>query len=61
MNSAELAKEIVDCITGGYDDEKHREDTEINLYNELSQLRSDSYIRVALWNLCGVIRELEEV
>ena len=60
MNGAELAKEIVNCICDGYDDEEHREDTEINLYNELSQLRSDCYIRAALWNLCGTIRDLEE-
>ena len=59
-NNAELAKEIVDCICGGYDDEEHREDTGIKLYNELSQLDSDSYIKVALWNLCGTIRDLEE-
>ena len=29
MNSAELAKRIVDCISDGYDDEEYREETEM--------------------------------
>ena len=59
INSAELAKRIVDCISDGYDDEEHKEDTEINLYNELSQLDSDCYIRAALIKLCETIEVLE--
>lgn len=31
INSAELAKRIVDCISDGYDDEENREETE-NFY-----------------------------
>lgn len=38
INSAELAKKIIDCISDGYDDEKIREETGMKLYNELSQL-----------------------
>ena len=61
MNSAELAKRIVDCISDGYDDEEHREKTEMELYNELSQLGNDSYIKIALLKLCEIVEELEEV
>ena len=57
MNSAELAKRIIDCISDGYDDEENREETE--LYNELSQLGNDSYIKIALLKLCETVEELE--
>ena len=59
MNSAELAKRIVDCISDGYDDEEYREETETELYNELSQIDSNSYIKSVLLKLCKRIEELE--
>lgn len=59
MNSAELTKRIIDCISDGYDDEEYREKTETELYNELSQLDSDSYIKSALLKLCETVEELE--
>lgn len=59
MNSSELAKMIVDALSDGYDDEENREETEITLYNELSQLRGDSFIRAALQRLCERVEELE--
>lgn len=59
MNSAELAKRIFDCISDGYDDEENREETEIELYNELSQIDSDSIIKNAFVSLCERIEELE--
>ena len=55
MNSAGLTKRIVDCISDGYDDEEYREETETELYNELSQLDSDSYIKIALLKLCETV------
>lgn len=59
MNSAELAKRIIDCISDGYDDEENREETEIGLDNELSQIDSDNVIRNAMIALCERIEELE--
>lgn len=61
MNSSELAKMIIDALSDGYDDEESREETEIALYNELSQLRGDSFIRAALQRLCERVEELETV
>lgn len=58
MNSAELAKRIFDCLSDGYDDEEYREQTEMELYNELSQI-SDGSIKVAFIRLCERIEELE--
>lgn len=58
INSAELAKRIIDCISDGYDDEENREETEMKLYNELSQIDC-GIIRAALIKLCETIEELE--
>ena len=58
MNSAELAKRIVDCLSDGYDDEENREEAETALYNELSQLDGNSTIKVAMLKLCETIEEL---
>jgi hypothetical protein len=60
MNSSELARKIVDCLSDGYDDEENREETEIELYNELSQFNGNSAIKAALLRLCGIIEELTE-
>lgn len=59
MNSSELTRMIVDALSDGYDDEENREEAEIDLYNELSQLRNDSFIRAALQRLCERVEELE--
>lgn len=59
MNSNELAKRICDCLSDGYDNEEYREETETELYNELSQLSSNSFIKAALVKLCDRIEELE--
>ena len=60
INSAGLAKRIVDCISDGYDDEEIREETEMKLYNELSQLNNDNPIKAALIKLCEAIEECQE-
>lgn len=60
INSAELAKRIVDCISDGYDDEEIREEMEMKLYNELSQLNNDNPIKAALIKLCEAIEECQE-
>lgn len=58
INSAELAKRIVDCISDGYDDEENREEAEMKLYNELSQI-DNSIIKNAFVSLCERIEDLE--
>lgn len=60
MNSYELAKRICNCLSDGYDDEENREETETILYNELSQISDDSFIKAALFRLCERIEELED-
>ena len=60
MNSVELAKRICDCLSDGYDDEENREETETALYNELSQIPDDSFIKAALLKLCERVEELED-
>ena len=60
MNSSELAKRICDCLSDGYDDEEFREETETALYNELSQISNDSFVKTTLLRLCERVKELEE-
>ena len=59
INSAELTKRIIDCISDGYDDEENREETEKLLYDSLSQLNNDNPIKATLIKLCETIEELE--
>lgn len=59
MNSAELSKRICDCLSDGYDDEESRKETEIALYNELSQIGNDSFIKAAFLRMCERVEELE--
>ena len=56
MNSSELAIRVVDCLSDGYDDEENREEAEIALYNELSQLNGNSTIKAAILRLCEINR-----
>ena len=60
VSSSELSRMVIDALSDGYDDEENREETEIALYNELSQLSGDSFIRTALQRLCERIENLEE-
>lgn len=60
MNSSELARRVVDCLSDGYDDEENKEEAETELYNELSQLKRDSIIKAAILKLCETIEELTE-
>lgn len=60
VNNSELARMIVDTLSDGYDDEEYREEAETALYNELSQLPGNSFIRIALQRLCERIEDLEE-
>lgn len=60
MNSYELSIRICNCLSDGYDDEESREETETALYNELSQISNDSFIKAALLRLCERVEELEE-
>ena len=58
VNSYELSKRIIDCLSDGYDDEESREEADTNLCDELSQI-SNGYIKNALLKLCERIEELE--
>ena len=60
MNSYELSIRICNCLSDGYDDEESREETETALYNELSQISNDSFIKAELLRLCERVEELEE-
>lgn len=60
INSYELAKRICDCLSDGYDDEEYRDETETTLYNELSQIPDDSFIKAALLRLCERVEEMEK-
>ena len=60
MNSSELTRRIIDCLSDGYGDEENREEAEIALYNELLQLNGNSTIKAALLKLCETIEELTE-
>ena len=58
VNSSELAKRIVDCITYGYD-KSQIEEIGMKLWNELSQISNDSCIKIAFVALCNKIEKLE--
>lgn len=60
MNSSELARRVVDCLSDGYDNEENREEAETELYNELSQLNGNSTVKAAMLRLCETIEELTE-
>ena len=60
MNSAVLSRRICDCLSDGYDDEESREEMETALYNELSQISNNSFVKVALLRLCERVEELEK-
>lgn len=59
LKDAILAKNIVDAISDGYDDEEYREESENELSAALAQLKEDSIIRVVLFKLCERVAELE--
>ena len=58
LNSFVLSKWICDCLSG--DNEESREETETALYNELSQISNDSFIKAAFLRLCERVKELED-
>ncbi len=60
INSYELSKKICDYLSDGYDDEESKEETVTILYNELSQISNDSFIKVALLRLCKRIEDLAD-
>lgn len=59
INSVELTKRIWDCLSDDYDDEKYKDETESKLYNELSQISNDSFIKMTLVRLCEKIKQLK--
>ncbi len=59
-NTSKLSQKIFDALSDEYNDEEGREQSETDLYNELSQIPGNSAIRAALYRLCERIEELEE-
>lgn len=59
IGSLTLANRIFNCLSDGYDDEEYKEITVTSLYNELSQIPSDSFVKAALVKMCERIEELE--
>ena len=59
MENYDLAELIVSCLADGYDDEEHKEETVMALYEELADISDDSFLKVALTRLCERIEELE--
>lgn len=57
INSLILANRIFNCLSDGYD--VHMEETVKALYNELSQIPGDSFVKAALVRLCERIEKLE--
>lgn len=57
MGSLTLANRIFNCLSDGYDD--HMEETVKALYNELSQIPGDSFVKAAFVRMCEKIEELE--
>lgn len=57
INSLILANRIFNCLSDGYD--VHMEETVKALYNELSQIPGDSFVKAVLVRLCERIEKLE--
>ena len=52
MNSAELAKRIIDCLSDGYDDEEYRDEAMQSLVAELDQGNFEN-VKAAMKELCS--------
>lgn len=59
MENYDLAEQVVSCLSDGYDDEEHKEETVMALYEELADISDDSFLKAALTRLCERIEELE--
>lgn len=60
MGSLTLANRIFNCLSNRYNADEHMEETVTALYNELSQIPGDSFVKVAFVRMCEKIEELEE-
>lgn len=60
MDSLTLANRIFNCLSDGYNDDEHMEETVTALYNELSQIAGDSFVKAAFVRMCEKIEELED-
>lgn len=59
MNSLTLANRIFNCLSNRYNDYWNMEETVTVLYNELSQIPGDSFVKAAFIRMCEKIEELE--
>lgn len=58
--SLTLANRIFNCLSDGYDTDEHMEETVTALYNELSQIPGDSFVKASFVRMCERIEELKE-
>ena len=59
INSLTLANRIFNCLSNGHKDDERMEETVTALYNELSQIPGDSFVKAAFIRMCEKIEELE--
>ena len=59
IGSLTLANRIFNCLSNRYNDDEHMEETVTALYNELSQIPGDSFVKATLVKMCERIEELE--
>ena len=59
MNSLTLANRIFNCLSNRYNDYGNMEETVTVLYNELSQIPGDSFVKAVFIRMCEKIEELE--
>ena len=59
INSLILANRIFNCLSDGYNDYGNMEETVTVLYNELSQIPGDSFVKAEFIRMCEKIEELE--
>lgn len=59
MGSLTLANRIFNCLSNRHNDDEYMKETVTALYNELSQIPGDSFVKAALIRMCERIEELE--
>lgn len=58
INSYDLTKRICDCLSDKKN-EDDRKQTESTLYDEISQIGNDSFLKLTLLKLCEKIEEIK--
>ena len=59
MSSLTLANRIFNCLSNRYNADEHMKEIVTALYDELSQIPGDNFVKATLARLCERIEELE--